>query len=254
MNQDGITTHIDTFSGMPLYLVPFFNDIQLATATGFIIKKNDSFYLITNWHVVSGRNADTNYPLSKTLAIPNKLRIIHHHKDKIGMWYIVEEPLYAEDVPLWLEHPMSTEERRIDVIALKLTNLPPEITQYPLDLTLADIDMLVSPAATVSIIGYPNGHRVDGAWPIWKTGHIATDFDINYEGFPIFLVDAICREGMSGSPVFMRSHGGYLKRNYDYAFGMITKFLGIYSGRIDGVVEIGKVWKPSVIQEILSQT
>lgn len=31
----------------------------------------------------------------------------------------------------------------------------------------------------------------------------------------------------------------------------LNKFLGVYSGRIHGDVELGRVWRPQVIDEIL---
>ncbi|WP_337236881.1 hypothetical protein, partial [Salmonella enterica] len=35
------------------------------------------------------------------------------------------------------------------------------------------------------------------------------------------------------------------------ANGIQTRFLGIYAGRIHGQSEIGRVWRPFVIQEII---
>jgi hypothetical protein len=40
-----------------LIVVAYYNNTPLGTATGFIIKSNTQNYLVTNWHVVTGRNA-----------------------------------------------------------------------------------------------------------------------------------------------------------------------------------------------------
>ena len=38
-------------------------------------KIKDTYYLVTNWHIVSGRNADTKECLNKMGSVPNKLRV-----------------------------------------------------------------------------------------------------------------------------------------------------------------------------------
>jgi hypothetical protein len=44
---------LDRLSLSTVPIIPFFNDRQLSGATGFIWKRRERFYLITNWHVVS---------------------------------------------------------------------------------------------------------------------------------------------------------------------------------------------------------
>ena len=75
---------IDPLTIISLHIEIYFNDVHLSNATGFLCKKDDDFYLVTNWHVLSGRNPETNEPLSKELAIPNKIKIWHHRKNKLG--------------------------------------------------------------------------------------------------------------------------------------------------------------------------
>ncbi len=101
------------------------------------------------------------------------------------------------------------------------------------------------------VIGFPLGLAAAGKLPIWKTGHVASDIDINYDGKPIFLIDATTKPGMSGSPVVALVKG--LRRTstgWNLGGGEFIRFLGIYSGRI-GDSEIGRVWKPEVLDEIL---
>jgi hypothetical protein len=72
-------------------------------------------------------------------------------------------------------------------------------------MALASIDILTMPALPVSVIGYPLGLSAGESWPIWKTGHIASDLDIDSEsGWPAFLIYATTRSGMSGTPVVLR--------------------------------------------------
>ena len=57
---------------------------------------------------------------------------------------------------------------------------------------------------------------------------------------------------MSGSPVILKAQGGYRTSDGRRPMRDMTKFLGVYSGRIHKDSEIGIVWKPLVIEEILS--
>ncbi len=247
------TINIDPLSANSLLLQAEVNGNALSTATGFIVEWENQRYLITNWHVVSGRNPDTNQPLSNTAGVPDSLRIVHHGSSKLGTWVVKLEQLYSNGNPRWIEH---VEGQNIDVVALPLTEVGSDVKIYPFDLKLADVDMVLEPAMQVSIIGYPYGLATAGAWPIWKTGHIASDSDLDYDGRPAFLIDATTRGGMSGSPVVLRLHGGYRdsKNSYIMAGGTSTRFIGVYSGRIHDQAEIGRVWRPNLITEILSRS
>lgn len=51
---------INPYSLTSYYVDILFNDKKLSNATCFFTQQNEKIYLVTNWHVVSGRNADTN--------------------------------------------------------------------------------------------------------------------------------------------------------------------------------------------------
>jgi hypothetical protein len=244
--------NIDPLSARSLLIELFANGHSLSTATGFIVEQGGTNYLVSNWHVLSGRNAETGKPMSPTAAVPDEIKIVCHHKGRLGSWLLKSERLINDDgTNRWREHPNGMQ---IDIAVLPLTMTIDDIDLYPLDLTLADVDMIPEPAMPVSIIGYPFGLSAGGAWPIWKTGHIATDPDINYDGRPAFLIDATTRGGMSGSPVVLRMNGGFRTNsgNQILAGGITTKFLGIYSGRIHADAELGRVWRPFLINEVIA--
>lgn len=231
-------------------VVPKFNQVELASATAFTVQWETQPYLVTNWHVVTGRDPDTNQCLDKKYAaIPVALSVRFHAKGNLGTWSLVDIPLYdAEGKHLWLEHPMG---KAIDVVAIPIASLQ-GIDIHALDLALADVDIVPTPAMPVSVIGYPLGLAAGESWPIWKTGHIASDPDIDYElGRPAFLIDATTRSGMSGAPVVLRLDS-YRRRNgmQVIAGGMATKFMGVYAGRIHDASEIGRVWRPFVLSEL----
>lgn len=244
---------IDPLSASSLRVEPFFEQTALATATGFTITFKGRPYLITNWHVVSGRDPDTGACLDRNAAIPNRVFVAFHATGPLGNWTKQEIRLVSDsNEPLWLEHPLGSS---VDVVAIPL-NLPAQIAVHPLDLSLAQADMVVTPAMPVSVIGFPLGLSAGENWPIWKTGHVASDPDVDFQpGRPAFLIDATTRSGMSGSPVVLRLSGGYSTRNASHIMvgPMATKLLGVYAGRIHNLSEIGRVWRPFVIQEILDR-
>ncbi len=221
----------------------------LSTASAFVVQDDTGSYLVSNWHVLAGRHPNTDQPLSDAGALPDEIVIVHHTQ-QLGSWKLMSQPLVdAEAKPLWIEHPGG---REIDIAALPLDLADPEIKTYPLDLALAEHDVRLQPAMAVSIIGYPFGLATGVAFPIWKTGHIASDPDINYDDKPVFLIDATTRGGMSGSPVVYQSSSGYLSKGGALRMGgSVTAFLGVYSGRIRDDSEIGRVWRPKLVGELL---
>ena len=241
---------IDPLSVRSLYVIMSKGNKKLGMATGFVVEKDGKYYLITNWHVLSGRNPQTNQPFDKSGDTPDRIHVIHHAK-KLGTWVVKPEMLYdKKGKKKWIEHKKG---RAVDVVALPLTSISKDVQIYPLDLALADADVVPQVAMPVSIIGFPLGLTSARVFPIWKTGHIASDPDLDYNSEPLFLIDATTRGGMSGSPVVLRVTGGYKTRSGAtvYASGSVTLFLGVYSGRLPGDSEIGRVWRPRLIREIL---
>lgn len=243
---------IDPLTIRSLYLIQVKKDKVLGTATGFVVQKGTNNYLITNWHVVAGRNPETNQIISPSGDTPDALLIWHHGK-QLGSWVRNKEDLYDEKgTQRWIEHG---KKRAVDVVALPIKKVGyDDVTLYPFDLSLADTDMVPEVAMPVSIIGFPLGFTSAGFFPIWKTGHIASEPNIDYHGEPLFLIDATTRGGMSGSPVVLRMNAGYRTKQGKTIMsssGYRTLFLGVYSGRLPRDSEIGRVWRPRLINEIL---
>ena len=245
---------IDPLSVSSLYLKLYVNGNFLSNATGFVAIHKGRNFLVTNWHVLSGRDPEDaqKKPLSATGGVPDQVRIAHHVKSALGTWVFVPEPLFHPDrSPRWTEHPAGPE---VDVVALELSKVPAELSLFPLSLALANANMAVYPGMPVFVIGFPLGLRPNQFFPIWKTGHIAADPDLPYGQRPAFLIDATTRQGMSGSPVIARSTGSYINNARQQILGSgVTKLLGVYAHRIHKDVEIGCVWRPSVIQEVLER-
>ena len=244
---------IDPLSCVSLYVECFFQGTLIGRGTGFIIIYGGVNHLITNWHIVTGRDPNTGEPMSTTgVADPDTIGIWHHDARRLGSWHRKDEPLIDPTTgnKLWKEHHLG---RQVDVIALALKTYE-DTKVYDLDTSLAQTDLVLAPSELVSIVGFPFGIAAAGKFPIWKTGHIASDIDLDYDGKPVFLVDVTTRPGMSGSPVFARRIGGYRSSTAMWHLGgSAVRFLGVYSGRIREQAEVGMVWKPTVIDNILSQ-
>src|SRR6185369_16172725 len=82
-----------------------FNGQRLSTGTAFVVQAQSGPQLITNRHIVTGRNQDTNVLLSTTGGVPSEMVIWHHLKGKLGHWRRHTELLYVGETPRWREHP-----------------------------------------------------------------------------------------------------------------------------------------------------
>jgi len=245
---------IDPLSATSLLLELRVNNIFLSTATGFVVERGKSRFLITNWHVLSGRDPNTGTPLSDTAGIPDEVRILHHVKGRLGFKKEISEPLFdSQGEKRWLEHPQGN---KVDVVALPLECNDKETEYYPLDLNQSKVDVIPAVGMQVFIIGFPYGLSSERKWPIWKAGNFASEPDLDFDGSPSFLIDATTRPGMSGSPVVLRIASGYRTRERGFILSgkVKTKFMGVYSGRIHNQAEIGRVWRSSVVDEIVTKS
>ena len=71
---------LDPLNFVAVRLEPFYNDLKLGDGTGFfyyvIFNNKPTFYLVTNWRVLTGRITDNPLqPLLKNGCLPNKLRL-----------------------------------------------------------------------------------------------------------------------------------------------------------------------------------
>lgn len=136
----------------------------------------------------------------------------------------------------------------MDLVALPLDKIPKEVQIYSFDTLQYNQNLLTKPGFAISIIGFPNGLSSAGLFPIWKTGHIASEMSFNIDGIPQFMIDATTRPGMSGSLVIIRMIP-YLTKSGIY-MGMGTKFLGVYTAQSD-LEEIGYVLKPEALKLLM---
>ena len=232
-----------------------------ASATGFLWRHDGREYIVSNWHNFSGRNQQTGNYLST--FTPNWLLTNLAYRgaelDRGEFWIHnipIRFPLLASEEPLWIEHPNG---REVDCAALPIHVPIPDknVNKFVNEIEKFNSKLEPYEGAECFVVGYPMGLQGPGLTPIWKRASIATDPYQDISGQPLFLIDTATRKGMSGSPVIVR-HSGFFNPNKnpnDARFGTVENFIGIYSGRVDDDplgVQIGRVWKAKVIEEMFS--
>lgn len=98
--------------------------------------------------------------------------------------------------------------------------------------TLEELNDLAA-VQDIVMVGYPNGIWDEhNNQPVIRKGVTSTDPALNWNNKPVFLIDAACFPGSSGSPVFLYNPLGTQSKSGSYQMGKsLFKFLGIlYAG------------------------
>jgi hypothetical protein len=250
-------TNIDQFSLSTTPIELYFNNTILGTATGFVWNIAEKYYLVSNWHVLTGRAFPSGQYIKAHGGRPNKIRVwFNLNTQEFWRQQYDIDIRDADDTPLWFVHPA----RKVDIAVMPLRFTEDQIrllNLYPMN-KITTADLLVYIGMEVFILGYPFGVRIP-QYPIWKRGSIASEPDIAPLSDGFLMVDTASRPGMSGSPVILRSWSNHL-----YADGTTgplpittrTRFLGVYSGRMPSKTnldaQIGMVWPGAAIHEIIA--
>jgi Trypsin-like peptidase domain len=248
---------VDQFSLTTVPVELFYKQTPLGIATSFVWKHADGrYFLITNWHVVSGRDAITRKNLKAHGGRPD--RIHAYFNFQIGIFGKAEVDINIRDdhgTPRWLIHPIQG--AAVDVVAIPLPYTGNETSPslYPLN-PLSAQGLVIRVSMEVFILGYPFGPEPPG-FPVWKRGSIAAEPDLVRSGPQYLLVDTASLPGMSGSPVIRRSWTNHMvNSNFTSDDSRpATKLIGVYSGRRLGPhrrdTQLGMVWPESFISEII---
>lgn len=85
----------DPFSQVPIFVKMKFGTTELSTATAFFYSRADALYLVSNWHVFSGRNPDSKRPLSAHGGVP----------DVVSCYACLNDRIIKRE---WLDIPLRT--------------------------------------------------------------------------------------------------------------------------------------------------
>lgn len=233
-----------------LYIELFKDNNFLGSATGFVIRSKTQNYLITNWHVVTNKNPtnknwlDPNRPVS-----PNRVAIIHNAK-QLGKYTVRTEQLTnILSAPLYNEFTIGNE--MLDVVALPLKDTAGDIQIYPVNYQKTADSLLLQPTDRLFVLGFPKGVRSAPVMPVWKSGLIASEPDVDQENKPIIWVDIASFGGMSGSPVYLITDKLNFKNggSANLIGGIESFFLGVFSHGQENI-NIGALWKASYLNKI----
>jgi hypothetical protein len=167
--------------------------------TGFLVDFDDRLVLVTNYHVVTARNPE--HPAAVLPGYPDS-------PDELGFLILRNEDgrLIPQEVTTpvalgWVEHPDRA--KGVDLVAYPI-GLPPDArpSPLPIDFIRAGAEHPLRPGEDVLIVGFPFSELVDDFLPVWKRGSVATEPIIGHRQLPRYLIDALSKEGMSGSPVY----------------------------------------------------
>ncbi len=225
-------------------------DGSKSTGTGFFIYLNDfknkdeipRVALITNKHVIKDSVEGL---LTLTRQKNGKILNTEHfkvpHDDFESAWY----PHPDKDIDLCMLNfnPMET---LFNGNGIDLFYFPIPIMISPDKKTMATFDTMEE----VLMIGYPNGiwDSINNK-PIFRKGVTATDYRLNYEDKPLFLIDIAVYNGSSGSPVLMtriayeEKDGEQIPRREIYLLGVLfAGFQHMASGEFK-ILEIPQIQK-----------
>lgn len=245
----------------PVYL--FQQNRQISQGTGFFFgipnadNVIDTVFLVTNYHVITGNSPNTN------LTAKGDRIVFYVHLDRTDPSKVkqIALPLYSTaGTPLWEQ---SEEHPDADLV---LVPMPPAtyegIEMYVFTEEHTRGRITVRPTSPATLLGYPYGFSDNvNRLPVWKTGNIASEPHMDFQGKPAFLVDVSAFPGMSGSPVLAVANGVYEDHNGQFVTGKgFTRLLGVFSampvirsdtpGQADTSLQLGIVWKSGIIADL----
>jgi hypothetical protein len=239
--------------------------------TGFAYRRDGAAYLVTAWHVVSGRNFFDGKLNPKGL-IPNRLRIFI--------------PSFTQTGEI-LKISSNSFELMLSEKAIKTLAKPPQPFGFPVDVAVAKMSILATKSgsftskgldefswgieertrspiqsmvgANIFVLGYPLSTYEELKTPIWKQGSLASEPSLSVSPQGAFLVDVNSTQGMSGGPIVRRVNT-FTADNKDA--GCIEEFydemvIGIYSGRVLSKKEtsfvLGYGWPIDFVHKVIDE-
>ncbi len=229
--------------------------VPLGEATGFFCEYKNQIFLVTNWHVVSGRHFQTKLPLHRSQALPGSLKVHTHISTAVvpisapSSSTALQLSLVDENgVPNWLEHPLFGCD--VDVIAIAVDSQIPDCHKiFRIDLA-AELarDTQLAVMDQTFVTGYPlSATTTPNSLPIYKSGTIASEPRV-FDSQPRIYIDGKTKTGMSGSPVMVKRRSSPYKLDGAVESSVETlDFVGIYSGRdrqerSEFEAELGIMW------------
>lgn len=246
----GVSQNIQLQSLESLYIETAKDGRRILQGTGFIIKPDSTYYLITNWHMVTNKKTwDHTWVDTSNKIEPNEIYINHRSSRGINFIEPVLEKL-IQDNGIKNYEEFKIKDQIIDVVAIPLKNVSSKKLEfYPLDYKNTYDGTGIIPTELITVIGYPDGVRSSLIFPIWKSGTVASEPIFDQGGLPIILVDLLGIGGMSGSPVYYVREDSDPKHGNFISGAKFFYFLGVFSHGNPNI-QLGVLWKSTYLQKL----
>ena len=238
---------VDYYSLVSLPIEIYSGRHYLSNASGFFVNYENGLFFVSNWHVFSGRDANTGQPLDSRMLIPDRLDFALHGKELGSTAGVTSLTIRSGDKNLWLQHQAGQE---YDIACTRIDGVPEHaLISVAFDYReKSKLKMTKEIGSDCFVVGHPVRGKISEILPVWKRATIATEFHVPWRGKDCFLVDTTTSDGMSGSPVYLRKSGSVKFEDSEIrtiASDPINEFIGVYSGRIkraaEGILDLGNV-------------
>jgi len=246
-------------------------DKILSRGSGFFYMYEGVPYLVSAWHVFSGRDVFSRQAMSPTGYEPRVFRYydleIKYEGERA---FLTAKPhtieLTNEGIELFRSPPHVLDEP-IDIAAIPLRedigfHGRPDGSERDRNTRFINENaqglMPTNAGDDCYVLGYPLSNYIGFRPPLWRKLSIATDTILPTENLPMFLLDGPTREGFSGGPVIRMSKA--LIEDSDRRFSFLevetALFIGVYAGRLSGNAygddpQIAYAWYDVLIPEII---
>lgn len=178
------------------------NSTEQSTATGFFVKNQNEYYIVTNKHVIEER--DCIEVICKCQDAENLI-----YDKQLNFNYIQSFTKYHPEYDLCIIN--------IHNIINHIRQNQMDIINYFIDLD-SQTDILYNDIESVITCGYPCGFQDKfNHLPLVNNGITSTSLNYNYNGKQIFLTNTHIYNGSSGSPVFVKRENNYSFVGINYA-------------------------------------
>jgi len=277
-SAENLFANVEPLNFSTVRLMSLRDDLELGPATGFFFQGisdgYSNYWLVTNWHVLAGRNADQpGQVLHSKGALPNRIRVqfpLRFNQPEYlnrNAEILFQEQFLSlydnEGHALWYQHVRKNE---VDVAVVNLgRDIAERFYLVGINEVPASNDMAIEIGNEVFILGYPLGFTHFVNTPIWKRGSIASEphLETAETKFRV-VIDATTRGGMSGGPVIMRAKTHYLDESGEVVESAnATRWIGVYASRPnmapsansleeDRRAEVGYFYKNGWVAEIIT--
>lgn len=180
------------------------------SGTGSILKYKDKFYLITNFHVLTGKDSKTNEKFPDLKDTNSAISIIFQNADRKSKFIVIIYPIYnSKGEELFRTYMFKNQ--IIDISVLPI-DVPEKVLKSFFEINDLDTTWSYEPDKKVSFWGFPNGNFKNSWQPTEMTAKTVRNSQVGEFIFdPYVFFDNEPIKGMSGSPLYIIDNDNKIK-------------------------------------------